>query len=60
VTRFHIGHNESRCFTNADGSVKNFFNYNWNDPANISTEGTLPNERGTFWNKIEAIWTMRE
>lgn len=56
----YIEHSETRCFENADGSIKHYYSFNWTDPDKTGTEGTLPDVRAAFWNKIEAVWAMRE
>ncbi len=56
----YIEQSETRCFENADGSVKNFYSFNWMDSDKTGTSGTLPDVRAAFWNKIEAVWAMHE
>lgn len=51
---------ETRYLENSDGSIKLGYTCNWQDPAKIGTEGTLPDVRMAFWHKIEAVWAVQK
>lgn len=54
----YIDHCETRCFESADGSVKHYYSFQWQDPSKTGTDGSLPDIRATFWDRIESVWAM--